>query len=184
MTLETPGWVWPVPLAPDGRRPEISDGYHAAGNPKVRGGEGHRGQDIMYRRRLLGPANAPFPWSSPHYEMFPRTPAIAANEGRVYRSGRLATGWHVILEHGDGVGTGYHHLSELLPGIEHDVWINRGQPLGIIGGPPAGYPLVHLHFDVAIGGRFIDAAQLMRRWGFVALADAWGNRGRVGGPPP
>lgn len=181
MKLEAEGWVWPVPLAPDGRKPQISDGYHRAGDPKKRQGQGHRGQDIMYRRRALR-ASQPHPWSSPNYEMLPKTPALAANDAVVFRSGKLATGWHVILDHGDGVGTGYHHLSELLPGTEPGALIYAGTPLGIVGGSPIGYGLVHLHFDVALVGRFIDAAQVMRRWSYLNLEEAWGDHGRVPWP--
>jgi len=177
--LDAPGWLWPVPISADGRKPSISDGFHLAGDTRFRQGVGHRGQDIMYRRRLLGPPVAPHPWSSPHYEMFPRTPAIAANEGEVYRCGRLVTGWHVILDHGDGFGTGYHHLSELAHGLEHGARVAAGEPLGVVGGSPVGYGLVHLHFDVATNGRFIDAAAVMRRWGYVTLEQAWGGIGRV-----
>jgi murein DD-endopeptidase MepM/ murein hydrolase activator NlpD len=183
MRIDTAEWVWPVPISADQRLPQISDGFHPAGNPKVRGGVGHRGQDIMYRRPRFGPAHAPFPWSSPHYEMLPRTPALAAHEGHVYRSGRLTTGFEVVIDHGDGIGTAYHHLSALLEGAERGQFVGRGQPIGIVGGSPIGYGLVHLHFDVAVDGRFIDAAKPMRRWSYVTLADAWGNRGRVPGPP-
>ena len=177
MTLDAPGWLWPVPIAADGRKPQISDGFHAAGDASVRGGVGHRGQDIMYRKLL--PTAPRHPWSSKWYEMLPRTPAVAANEGVVYRSGRLDTGWHVILDHGDGIGTGYHHLSELLPGTERGCRVRAGEPLGVVGGSPIGYGLCHLHFDVAADGRFQDAARWMKRWGFLTLEQAWAGIGRV-----
>jgi murein DD-endopeptidase MepM/ murein hydrolase activator NlpD len=177
VTLDDPNWAWPVPIAADGRRPTISDGFHEAGDPTVRNGAGHRGQDVMYRKAW--PSAPKHPWSSRWYEMLPRTPAIAARSGEVFRCGRLSTGWHVILDHGEGIGTAYHHLSELVAGIEHGSFVHTASPLGVIGGSPVGYGLVHLHFDVAIGGRFIDAGKLMRRWGYVTLEQAWAGVGRV-----
>lgn len=177
MRLDAEGWTWPVPIAADGRKPRISDGFEKPGNMKKRGGEGHRGQDIMYRKRLPLPRR--HPWSSPGYMMFPRTPAIAAHEAAVFRCGRIDTGWHVILEHGDGIGTGYYHMSELVPGIVEGAAVRAGQPLGIVGGSPIGYGLVHLHFDVAVQGRFIDAGILMLRWQHTPLERAWGAVGRV-----
>jgi murein DD-endopeptidase MepM/ murein hydrolase activator NlpD len=170
LKLDSPGWVWPVPVAPDGRTPRISDGFHRAGDMSVRAGVGHRGQDVMFRKRW--PTAPRHPWSSRWYEMLPHIPALAAQEGVVVRCGRLDTGWHVIVDHGDGVGTGYHHLSELLD-VQVGSHLRAGQPLGIVGGSPVGYGLVHLHFDVAVDGRFIDAAKPMRRWSYLTLSDAW-----------
>ena len=180
MNYETEGWTWPVPIAPDGRLPQISDGFQLAGDSAKRGGAGHRGQDIMYRIGRLKKAQQPFPWSSKHYEMLPGMPALAANRGYIYRAGQLSSGWHVIIDHGDGLGTGYYHLSQLLPGVEAHASVNAAQPLGIIGGSPIGYGLVHLHFDAAIDGRFIDAAKVMRTWRHVPYEEAWGCLGRVG----
>lgn len=175
--LHTAGWVWPVPIAADGRRPTISDGFHAAGDMRFRGGLGHRGQDVMYRKRW--PSAPKHPWSSRWFEMLPRTPAIAAQDGMVYRCGKLTTGFHVVLEHDHGVATAYHHLSDVVPHLSAGTLVHAGQALGTVGGSPVGYGLVHLHFDVNIGGKFVDAAEAMRGWGFVRLVDAWGTVGRV-----
>lgn len=178
MTLDEPGWLWPVPIAADGRKPTISDGFHPAGDPSVRGGAGHRGHDVMYRKRL--PTAPRHPWSSRWHYMNPRTPALAANDATVYRAGKLSTGWHVVLEHEDGIGTAYNHLAELVPGMQPGLRVRAGEPIGVVGGSPIGYGLVHLHFDVAVGGRFLDAARHMRRWGMLTLEQAWGAVGRVG----
>jgi murein DD-endopeptidase MepM/ murein hydrolase activator NlpD len=179
MPLDSPGWTWPLPIAADGRRPRISDGFHARGDMRHRGGVGHRGQDIMYRH--LVPLRRPrHPRESRWYDVPERTPALAAHTGTVYRCGRHATGWHVILQHADGIGTGYHHLAELAPGVAEGWSFDAGAVLGLVGGSPTGYGLVHLHFDLAVEGRFVDASALMARWRYLTLAAAWGTIGRVG----
>ena len=165
MRFTDPGWVYPVPIAADGRKASISDGFHARGDMRFRNGVGHRGHDIMYRKPRSGPAH--HPWSSRWYEMIPHTPALAAGPGLVFRAGRLATGWHVIIDHGDGAGTGYHHLAEIL--VRKGQIVTAGLPVGIVGGSPIGYGLAHLHCDVAQDGKFFDAARLMARWRHVPL---------------
>lgn len=181
MKWTDPGWTWPVPIAADGRKPRISDGFHRAGDRAFRNGVGHRGQDIMYRKPL--PTAPRHPWSSRWHEMLPRTPALAAQLGVVLKCGKLSTGFHVILDHGSALGTAYHHLSELGPGVVPGALLQPGQVLGVVGGSPVGFGLCHLHFDVAEGGRFFDAAKLMARWRYVSLEAAWGVHGRVDAPP-
>lgn len=161
MTYESPEWCWPLRLL-NNKAPSISDGFHPRGDMSVRGGLGHRGQDIMYRKLLPSPPK--LPWSSLWYHIPPATPVIAANHGMVFRAGKLSTGHHVILDHGEHLGTGYYHLSELAPGIQEGAVVRMGQSLGIVGFNPIEYHLAHLHFDVAIAGHFIDASKYMRVW--------------------
>lgn len=53
------GWVWPMELHPsDYRKPVISDGFGTAASGK-RGGKGHYGIDLMYRRALSGAPSLP-----------------------------------------------------------------------------------------------------------------------------
>jgi len=78
----------------------------------------------------------------------------------------------VIIDHGDHLGTGYHHLSELRPGVVAGSIAVAGLPLGIIGANPVGYRLAHLHFDGAIAGVLQDMDPWMRRWTMIKLADA------------
>lgn len=165
LDLNASTWVWPITLAADGRKPEISDGFHPVGDVTHRGGVGHRGQDIMYRKHAASPAASP--WSSKWYEMLPHTQALAANEGTIFRVGELDTGWHVIIEHADHIGTAYHHLSKVLDNVHVGDSVVAGQPLGIVGSPPHGYQLAHLHFDVALNGKFLDAAKYMKRWKYL-----------------
>jgi murein DD-endopeptidase MepM/ murein hydrolase activator NlpD len=113
----------------------------------------HRGVDIMYRKkRRIGVAN--YPWATTSYEMFPNTPALAYAAGMVVSSQPLSTGHQVVIDHGDGLKTGYEHLSRRLVDVGQQV--EAGQPIGIIGGSPTGYGLVHLHFDVLKNGFYTD----------------------------
>jgi murein DD-endopeptidase MepM/ murein hydrolase activator NlpD len=177
--FDSPACVIPVPML-DGRRAVISDGFHPKGS-KERNGVGHRGTDWMYRRRLpsLTRAAMGHPWGSRWHFMVPGIPALAVLPGRVYRAGRLSTGWHVILDHGHEHGTGYHHMLHLLPEIEAGAHVEAGQPLGIIGGSPVGFGLAHLHLDCAIKGRWQDPAPWVKKWRRLTLEQAWAGRGRV-----
>ena len=172
-SFDSSEWVWPFPVFPGlpARKPQISDGFHAAGDKAFRGGVGHRGQDVMLRKRL--PSSAKHPWSSKWYYVEENTPALACGSGVVARAQKLATGWCVEIAHGDGLGTTCHHLSKAL--VSTGVRVVAGQPIGIVGGSPIGYGLVHLHFDVKAGGKFQDAARWMRKWGYVTLDEAWGR---------
>lgn len=82
------------------------------------------------------------------------TPVVAAADGRVVFAGPLPVrGNAVYIDHGLGVFTGYDHLSRILvqPGQE----VRAGEPIGAVGatglvtGP-------HLHWEVAVGGYFVN----------------------------
>jgi murein DD-endopeptidase MepM/ murein hydrolase activator NlpD len=217
-TLAAPG-VFPLPRSLDGRAPTISDGFHskadlAAGKAKRQ----HRGSDWMYRRAK--PGKFTHPWQSKAFEIPSdvQTPALAIWRGRVLVAGLIRTGGVVFLDHGGGLATAYHHLRGLLVGnrqvisrspyyevgqIEYmgkpelDVGdeVPAGYPVGIVGGSPVGYGLVHLHLDVAtdvdiknstlergrLAGRF-QAMPSTRGWRLLDFEAAWGDQGRVGTP--
>lgn len=82
------------------------------------------------------------------------TPVVAAATGRVAWAGYLATrGNSVMIDHGAGVFTGYHHLSRIDVVIGQDLVL--GQEVGAIGttglstGP-------HLHWELVVGGINVD----------------------------
>lgn len=172
---------FPVAMHPDGRRAQVSDGVHTPADKAAgRSGRVHRGHDVMYRKPK---SSAPrHPYSSKWYEI-PEdcpTPALAAGDGVVFRIGALDTGWHVILDHGDGVGTAYHHGElSLSPrfGLRVGAQVRGGQPLMVVGGSPIGYGLVHLHFDTAMRGHFFDCSVLMAKWKHVPFEEAWESAG-------
>jgi hypothetical protein len=217
ITIDSPG-VAPMPTAIDGRSPQVSDGFHsaadlAAGKSKRQ----HRGTDWMFRCKK---ANQPpsHPWQSKWYEV-PRgapTPALAVWPGRVIAAGIIRTGGVVFIDHGGGLATAYNHLRGVLVGdvelssdganltdrialrggkceirIGDDV--PAGYPVGIVGGSPVGYGLVHLHLDVATGtdvkrstlargrlsGTFVDPGKRVTGWRVLSYEQAWGDVGRV-----
>lgn len=188
--LGGPGWVWPMERHPtDHRPPVISDGYHTAADLAVgRAIRTHRGVDVMYRRPQPWPAKGDVehidhPWQSRGHEVPPNIRARAAGPGTVTVSKKLATGWAVCIDHGNGVETAYHHLERSLVVVGQDVV--AGEFVGIVGGsPPArarvaelmrkGVPraaaermahgLIHLHFDLVVNGRFVDPEPYLRSW--------------------
>jgi murein DD-endopeptidase MepM/ murein hydrolase activator NlpD len=67
-----------------------------------------------------------------------------------------------------------------------------GYPIGLVGGSPRGYGLVHLHFDVAVdvnvdatfglgrlAGRFVSVEHLLAKLRVLSLEEAWASSGRV-----
>jgi hypothetical protein len=81
-------------------------------------------------------------------------PIVAAARGRVAYAGWLATrGNSVIVDHGAGVFTGYHHMSQIIAvqGAE----VQQGEVVGAVGmtglatGP-------HLHWELVVGGVNVD----------------------------
>ena len=170
--LKPPRWTWPLPATQSGVKPRISDGRHTRADKAAgRSGRVHRGVDIMYRRKLPANARKAHPWGSKWYYIPQNvpTPCLAAFDGVVIAAGIIKTGGVVFLDHGDGVGTAYHHLRGVLvgehtfmsqghaltpdavslgvPDIRIGEEIKAGKPVGVVGGSPVGYGLAHNHFD-------------------------------------
>jgi murein DD-endopeptidase MepM/ murein hydrolase activator NlpD len=85
------------------------------------------------------------------------TPVFAAAAGRVSWAGEMPIhGNTVIVDHGGGVKTGYHHLSEIA--VEVDTAVEGGTLVGLMGatglvtGP-------HLHFELTVWGVTVDPMQ-------------------------
>jgi murein DD-endopeptidase MepM/ murein hydrolase activator NlpD len=83
------------------------------------------------------------------------TPVVAANTGRVAFAGDLAVrGRSVILDHGAGVFSAYHHLSALA--VVEGQLVTKGDLIGAVGhtglaeGP-------HLHWEIVVRGVEVDA---------------------------
>lgn len=78
----------------------------------------------------------------------------AANHGRVIFADRLGIyGLTVVLDHGQGLASGYSHLSEIKVEIGQEIM--KGDLLGLTGktGLAAGD---HLHFCIMVGGVFVN----------------------------
>ena len=78
----------------------------------------------------------------------------AANRGKVIFAGRLGIyGSTVVLDHGQGLGSGYSHLSSI--GVQVGQEVMKGDTIGLTGmtGLAGGD---HLHFSVIVGGVFVN----------------------------
>ncbi|MGQ9491126.1 MAG: LysM peptidoglycan-binding domain-containing M23 family metallopeptidase [Anaerolineae bacterium] len=90
----------------------------------------------------------------------PGTPVYAPAEGRVVLAEQLfVRGNAVVLDHGNGVYTGYWHLAEL--GVAEGDQVARGQLLGKVGstGLSTG---AHLHWELRVLGMAVDPLQWVR----------------------
>ena len=87
------------------------------------------------------------------------TPIYAANAGKVVLvKNRFFAGNSVIIDHGQGIYTGYYHMSAFK--VKVGDMVERGELLGLAGatgrvtGP-------HLHFAVHVGGVGVDPMQFL-----------------------
>jgi len=82
------------------------------------------------------------------------TPVVAAAPGVVVLARTLhLRGLSVVIDHGAGVFTGYHHLGEIA--VREGQWVGRGQTIGWVGetGLAAG---PHLHWELVVHGVRVD----------------------------
>lgn len=87
------------------------------------------------------------------------TPVITIANGRVMLAeDLLIRGGYVLIDHGWGVYSGYAHLSEKL--VVPGQWVRQGDVIGMSGnnGRSSG---AHLHWEVAVGGVFVDPADFV-----------------------
>lgn len=88
------------------------------------------------------------------------TPVKAADNGRVATVEKLTTGygWHVILDHEDGLASLYGHMSEIK--VEVGQIVSKGDVIGLVGstGRSTG---PHLHFEVKRGTTYVDPMSLL-----------------------
>ncbi len=90
------------------------------------------------------------------------TPVHAAQDGVVLKLAEDdRNGKYVVIDHGNGVRTGYCHLDRF--DVEKGQQLSRGESLGLSGntGRSTG---PHLHFLVRVHGRTLDPLPLRRPW--------------------
>ncbi len=88
------------------------------------------------------------------------TPIYAAGNGVVERASRYGSyGNYVRIRHADGYKTAYAHMNKYGPGIKSGVRVKQGQVIGYVGttGRSTG---PHLHYEVQINGKHVDAMSL------------------------
>lgn len=149
-------WRWPVPVYQGGTEPVISDGFSRTS----RGGKGHLGVDIVYRRAVSGQERLPDQTKSffmPSNEVY----AIACFDGYVWSVDEHDIhGGAVKVDHGAPMLSAYRHLSSVI--VKKGDRISKGQKLGIIGNDPMTKDINHLHFELWDTSRPKDKGQDMR----------------------
>ena len=88
------------------------------------------------------------------------TPVYAAGTGTVERASRYGGyGNYVRIRHANGYQTAYAHLSRYGPGIRSGRSVRQGDVIGYVGSTGASTG-PHLHYEVLINGRHVDAMSL------------------------
>ena len=142
------GWVWPIP-AYGQAFPTVSDPFDREG----RGGRGHLGADIMYKRSRRGDFFRPeiTPWFAMPSDIIH---VLCAGPGTVFSINELDShGVRVTIDHGNVPNVGprvtvYRHLKRVF--VSKGDEVVGGTPLGICGGDPTnGDKMInHLHFEL------------------------------------
>ena len=93
-------------------------------------------------------------------------PILAAAGGKIVAMKRLSTsyGWHIIIDHGDGITTLYAHMSGFARGLSVGNTVTAGQIIGKVGstGNSTGN---HLHFSVRVDGKHVEPVRFMKNHG-------------------
>ncbi len=108
-------------------------------------------------RRTYGASTAISAHEGEDYGAVAGTPVYAPAPGGVVLADPLfVRGNAIVIDHGNGVHTGYWHLSEISVAVGESV--GRGQLIGKVGstGLSTG---AHLHWELRIGGRAVDPLQ-------------------------
>lgn len=163
--------VWPVEGFGE-YEPKVSDGFQRPGPKAKRGGKGHLGIDVMFRRREKGPEARPArtKWYFCPSHVIRAVVVHKGTIGRVKFSARQ--GWWVEVKHGRYM-TVYRHLANVSvkPGDE----VEAGDLVGIVShAPHAGKRGInHLHFEVwdmlrpgprRRAYKVVDPKPWLRRW--------------------
>jgi len=81
-------------------------------------------------------------------------PVAAANAGRVVYTGALQLrGNTIVIDHGAGVFTGYHHLSQI--GVVEGQTVSQGETVGAVGATGL-VTAAHLHWELIVRGVRVD----------------------------
>ena len=81
-------------------------------------------------------------------------PVTAANTGRVVYTGALQLrGNTVVIDHGAGVFTGYHHLSQI--NVTQGQTVSQGETIGAVGATGL-VTAAHLHWELIVRGVRVD----------------------------
>ncbi|AWN48874.1 M23 family peptidase [Methylobacterium terrae] len=88
------------------------------------------------------------------------TPIMATGDGTIVSAGaRSGYGNRVEIQHANGYTTAYNHMARIARGVAPGARVRLGQVIGAVGttglstGP-------HVHYEVAINGRFVDPMKI------------------------
>ena len=100
------------------------------------------------------------------------TPVLAAGAGRVVEAGRNGGyGKWVKISHGNGLATGYAHMSRIASGVRRSARVRQGQVIGFVGS--TGFSTgPHLHFELHRGGKPVNPLTVARTAARERLAGA------------
>ena len=144
----------PLPILPDGRRPEITSEFRPPDRPD------HNGVDFFYRWRpgdrpdFVGDhgAEGRNPDGTPKWVVPLGVLAIAAAPGIIQLAGNSPTGYRCWIDHGNGMRTGYFHLLDMRVALGQ--YVEAGDPLGLVGDNPGDHDGRHLHFELSPVDRY------------------------------
>jgi murein DD-endopeptidase MepM/ murein hydrolase activator NlpD len=153
-------------LSPQVRKPQITSQFRKPDRPD------HDGCDFFYRWEpgdqpaFVGDGgcegkdlNGNPKWVVPY-----GTWALAAAPGVVQSVGPSPTGFRVWVDHGNGLRSGYFHLSSTprLPG-DH---VSTGASIGLVGDNPKDQDGRHLHFEVSLVEKYepLDPEKYLVKW--------------------
>ena len=86
--------------------------------------------------------------------------ASAAGQVVKVKRGNTGYGYHIIINHGDGIQTLYAHMSNIY--VKQGQYVNQGDIVGAMGstGNSTG---THLHFEIRINGLYVDPLKYVSR---------------------
>lgn len=143
----------PLPVLVGGRKAEVTSEFRPPDRPN------HDGVDLFYRWRAgdkpdfvgdkgcAGTVDGHPKWVVPY-----GTCAIAAAAGTVDSASNSSTGFRCWIDHGNGLRSGYFHLSDLRVSVGQRVEV--GRQLGLVGDNPADNDARHLHFELSPVGHY------------------------------
>ncbi len=87
--------------------------------------------------------------------------ASAAGQVVKVKWGNTGYGYHVIINHGDGIQTLYAHMSNIY--VKQGQYVNQGDIIGAMGstGNSTG---THLHFEIRINGQYVNPLNYVSKW--------------------